>query len=677
MARKETIEIEAKINSKEVEKEFENIDKSVKEATESASEFSDKTSEGLTKIEKQSVKANKSTKNLGKGFNVLGGAMKAAGIGLIVAVVAKLTQAFSQNQAVMDAVNKVFTTVNIVFQQVTTAITNAFKSTSEATGGFEKTISVIKGLIKIGLTPLILTFKTLKLGFQQAQLLWERSFLGDGNPETIKELRKNIDETKQSIKETGKEALQAGKDVATNFTGMISEVSDFASEAANNVKNVSISAARESANAIVDLRKQVQLGEAQLQGLTLEFQKQAEVLRQDRDDTRLSIDERIKANEKLGEVLQKQLDAELRIANQKVNLAKQELALNGESVEAQVALQEALNGVSDIQERITGQASEQRVNEAALQQERKDNLAELRLLGLEELERQKIESENEFERQKQLIEVSAQNEEQKNRLIEAAKKDHLERVKAIEAEDEAARQEKFLEQLEVDKEFDALQFEEKRSLLLERLDMLKADELLSEQQKNEEKKKLQQQLTKVEDTEAKKREQIEQGVANAKRNIAMRGLALVAEIAGKGSKIAKAVGIAQATFSAIEGAQNAFTTAAKSPITTLFPAYPFVQAGLAAGFGALQVSKIASAQTPSVSASGGVSGGGAGSAAAATANTTAAIPNFDVVGDTGQNQIASSLNEVNSRPQRSYVVSSEMQSQEQLDRNIQADASLD
>ena len=58
-------------------------------------------------------------------------------------------------------------------------------------------------------------------------------------------------------------------------------------------------------------------------------------------------------------------------------------------------------------------------------------------------------------------------------------------------------------------------------------------------------------------------------------------------------KIGKALSLAQTTVSAIEGTQNAFTTAANSPITTVFPAYPFVMAGIAAAAGAAQIAKIA------------------------------------------------------------------------------------
>lgn len=56
--------------------------------------------------------------------------------------------------------------------------------------------------------------------------------------------------------------------------------------------------------------------------------------------------------------------------------------------------------------------------------------------------------------------------------------------------------------------------------------------------------------------------------------------------------ISKAMRYASTLLSTIEGVQNSFTTAADSPITKAFPAYPFVQASAAALFGVAQLAKI-------------------------------------------------------------------------------------
>jgi len=152
-------------------------------------------------------------------------------------------------------------------------------------------------------------------------------------------------------------------------------------------------------------------------------------------------------------------------------------------------------------------------------------------------------------------------------------------------------------------------------------------------------------------------------VKNAKVDIAMQTLSLIAEIAGQGSKVAKAIAITQATISGVQGVQNAFTTASASPITTVFPAYPFIQAGLAGAFSALQIAKIAKGDK--ANAGSGSSGGG-GQAPQA--------PSFNLVQGTGRNQIAEGLNKQS--VVKAYVVPTDVSTGQSMDRNIVKSASL-
>ena len=153
----------------------------------------------------------------------------------------------------------------------------------------------------------------------------------------------------------------------------------------------------------------------------------------------------------------------------------------------------------------------------------------------------------------------------------------------------------------------------------------------------------------------------EQAVADAKIGITQNTLALIGEIAGKGSKVGKAVALAQATISGIEGVQNAYTTAQKSPVTAVFPAYPLVQAGLAGAFSLLQIRKIASTDPTGKSApnlGGGASGGGSVTA-----------PSFNIVGQNPNNQLAQSIAGQQRQPIEAYVVSGNISSAQSLDRN--------
>lgn len=132
----------------------------------------------------------------------------------------------------------------------------------------------------------------------------------------------------------------------------------------------------------------------------------------------------------------------------------------------------------------------------------------------------------------------------------------------------------------------------------------------------------------------------------------------IAQLAGEGTAIAKGVAVAQATMSGIEGVQNAYTTAQKSPITAFFPAYPAVQAGLAGIFSALQIKKILS-----VDKSGKGGGGSVGNSAPPPP------PQFNIVGQSGTNQLAQSIGAKQGQPIQAYVVGNEVTTQQALDRN--------
>lgn len=108
----------------------------------------------------------------------------------------------------------------------------------------------------------------------------------------------------------------------------------------------------------------------------LQYQRDAERLRQVRDNENLSMNERIAANEKLGGVLKEQLATEKAIAIQALEIANLRIAQDGRTTAALDAQAEAMERVLDIQERITGQESEQLTNRVSLQKEAADRAKE-------------------------------------------------------------------------------------------------------------------------------------------------------------------------------------------------------------------------------------------------------------------------------------------------------------
>ena len=81
------------------------------------------------------------------------------------------------------------------------------------------------------------------------------------------------------------------------------------------------------------MRNEVKLADAQQRQLQLTYQKEAELQRQLRDDTSLTFEERIAANEELGRVLDEQFEKEQALAQKKIDLAALELSRNKANIE--------------------------------------------------------------------------------------------------------------------------------------------------------------------------------------------------------------------------------------------------------------------------------------------------------------------------------------------------------
>jgi len=133
-------------------------------------------------------------------------------------------------------------------------------------------------------------------------------------------------------------------------------------------------------------------------------------------------------------------------------------------------------------------------------------------------------------------------------------------------------------------------------------------------------------------------------------------------------KINKALSLAQAsiqTFQAVTGA----LTAGGNPIK-LATGAQFIEAGIAAAIGTANITKIAGTQ---FEGGGGSAGGGSSAPSVGGGSAPQSIqPNFNIVGDSGVNQ----LEALKSQPSKAYVVSGEVTSAQALDRNRQRNATL-
>tara|TARA_R110002020_G_scaffold120575_8_gene274818 strand:+ start:5751 stop:7367 length:1617 start_codon:yes stop_codon:yes gene_type:complete len=336
----------------------------------------DKVEKELAGISKASKETAKGTKTLATGFKGIGLAWKAIGIGAVISALQFLADKFSANQEIMDKVNIASAVFGDVMNKIGTVV-----------------MSVVKGLGLLGKA----VGKVLKGKFKEAGDLATQSF--DGVKDAV--------------------------------IGNNESFSDFIKNAKEGAK-----ATVAYAKTLVSLQKEVQLAEANQRLLQMQYQKEAEIQRQVRDDISLTFEERIAANEKLGQILDEQFAEEKALAQKKIDLAALELSRNKDNVDLQVALINAKTEMADLDERITGQRSEQLTNLKGLEKEQADavqatidaenkRLADIEAANLKELELAKKLALKELELAKKLAAeqkaIDDKAAEEKEQQIESVK----------------------------------------------------------------------------------------------------------------------------------------------------------------------------------------------------------------------------------------------------------------
>ena len=614
----EKIEVEFELKYKDALKDIDKLQKELKEVQDSVEEGNKATAKSLESVEKSAEGSAKGVKKVGVSIKNLA---KASGIIFLLQKAFEfVSSAIQENQQVMNALNTVFETAQILFNQVVDVFVDIYENVASATENFDALGKVVSGVVTVALTPMKLSFYAIQLALQSAQLAWEKSFLGNNDPETIKELNAGIEETKAAIENVATEAVDAGKSIVSNIGEAVSEAGAIGGQIVEGLGKVSVKTAIETAKANMALKKNAEIAEAQSRILIEQYDRQAEKLRQVRDDERASVEDRIAANDELKLVLEDQEKQMLANANTVLAAAQAQFDLTGKN-EDYVAVLNAQAEVAGVLATATGFLSEQKVNEAGLQKE------------LIELDNAKIESAS-------LLSVEQKKFNAEQIVNEVERLEALKVVFELEKTQESLRLQNVIDnantgtQAKIDAQIAYDQFmETSRQQEKANNDALKLAE-----------------------------EQQDRDVMNAKLDSAKQGFALVGELAGEGSKVGKAMAIGQATISGYQAVQNAFTTASLSPVTAAFPAYPFIQAGLAGAFAAVNIKKIASTKPVGASTPPSSSVGGAPS--------TPAIPNFNTVGASDTNQLADAIGSQSKQPIKTYVVASDVTTAQSLERNI-------
>jgi hypothetical protein len=392
MATKVTIDLEAK-----TDKAIQGIDKlgkEVQDLNKQVAEGNKDTKKGLEGIEE-------SSKSTAKGIKGIGTAIKAAGIGLLLGALAKLKEVFEQNQKVADLFATSFEFISIAFNDFvnfivnnTGALTNFFKAIFEDP---KQSLIDFANAFKRNIQERFESYLD-TLGFLASAV--KKVFSGD------------FAGALEDVKSAGKESIDVLTGVNDSFDKGVEVVQKVTKATSDYVTETG-----KAADANVKLEKTARLAETANQGLIEKYDRQAEQLRQVRDDESKSFAERIKANEDLAVLLDEQEKVMKANAQARVDQAAAELAKNKDNVDLQIAYQEALNEQAGIEAQITGFRSEQQTNANSLLREQKDLQNELALIGKSEREIERLELQQDYDAKKLLIEREITDQDQKNQLL--------------------------------------------------------------------------------------------------------------------------------------------------------------------------------------------------------------------------------------------------------------------
>jgi len=348
MAKKYTVDLE--VNTGKSDANIGDVVKAIKELNDAVVNGSKKSEESLEGLETTAKKSASGISKLGKIINNLA---KAGGvIFLLQKAFDFFKEVASENQRVVDFFAITMETLSLAFNDLFKFIENNVGGVVDAFKAiFNDPLQAVKDLGNAIKDNIIERFNSalevLGLLGSAAKKFFSGDFAG----------------ALEDAKSAGKEYI----DVLTGVDDSFNKIGDAVSNAVEATGNY-ISETIKSAKSIVELNKAAAMSEVVLQGLIEKYDRQAELLRQIRDDETKTIAERQKANDDLLKVLELQSQKMLEQANNIEAAAQAQFDKNSNDANA-IALQQAKNEKLGIEAQITGFISEQQSNANALSRE--------------------------------------------------------------------------------------------------------------------------------------------------------------------------------------------------------------------------------------------------------------------------------------------------------------------
>ena len=504
-----------------------------------------------------------------------------------------LKDTFMSNQQVVDTFSTATTALKIAFNDLfkfiesnVGVITGFFKDI------FENPVESLKSFGKAIVDNVIERFVS------ASEVL---GHLGDA---VVKVFQGDFKGALDSLGEAGKESV----DVLTGVDNTVEKVSETLPAITKAVKDYTTETINQ-AKEVTKLNKIAELSIAQNRIILEQKDREAEKLRQVRDEERNTIDERIIANNELKEVLEEQEKLMLANVDAQIAAAQAQVDINNNQ-ENQLILLEAQAEKVGVLAQIEGFRSEQKANDLALDRERLE-LQQTTAQG--ELEVQNILAQgqaelidNEVLRLEKQKEIALQEQELTRQVLEDKKSSYKEGTQAfIDAQNE--------------------------------LNSFNAESAVTQQKLDKE-------------------------IADAKVSAVTGALGSLASLVGENSKFGKAIAITQAIIDTYAGANKAL---GQGGIFGFIGAASVIAAGFA------NIKNITSTKEPAPpSFAKGATGGSVPTPAISTP------PAFNVVGATAESQLAQTIAGAQQKPVRAYVVSTDVSTQQALDRKTANQATL-
>ena len=347
MAEKISIELEAK---------FDNLQGALNDIENKLDDVGKDGVKAFKKVEKEAKDTAKATKGIGKALSGVGAVLTGGLFKAGAVIFEKLLELFTSNQRVVDALDTAMNALKIVFGDFVSFLDNNIGNiVSYFQAIFNDPLGAVKDFAESIKNNLIVRFNSLIETFGLVGKAVKKLFAGDWD----------------GASEAAAEASLKLVDSMTGVENSVEKIQTGVTKVAKTVKNYAVNTAV-AAKSLTDLNKQAQIAEGQNALLLQQYDKEAELQRQIRDDTSKSIADRIKANEELGKVLDRQAETMEANAKMQLDAAKQALALDKENLDLQLAVIDKKRELADVEATVTGFRSEQLINEIALQNEQKE-----------------------------------------------------------------------------------------------------------------------------------------------------------------------------------------------------------------------------------------------------------------------------------------------------------------